>query len=201
MTASVRRAHSASNLSLTLQIYEQILKHPNYSLLFSLKANLDAEQSEPCTICSQKRQKKKKNFLTPPDSQKKMLTLQPWKKPLARKMNRKATKRHIASWVLLAVFLPMMVFSSLHVHSNGQCSEVQCAECVNHMPHSGHFMAQDSPMHSCVLCQFLSLPFLAAAAMVVAICYTPKHTVNTANRCNVCIALRGSVALRAPPFV
>ena len=145
--------------------------------------------------------KKEKNFLTPPDSQKKMLTLQPWKKPLARKMNRKATKRHIASWVLLAVFLPMMVFSSLHVHSNGQCSEVQCAECVNHMPHSGHFMAQDSPMHSCVLCQFLSLPFLAAAAMVVAICYTPKHTVNTANRCNVCIALRGSVALRAPPFV
>ena len=31
------------------------------------------------------------------------------------------TKRHIASWLLLAVFVPMLLLSSVHIHETHDC--------------------------------------------------------------------------------
>ena len=47
------------------------------------------------------------------------------------------TKRHIASWVLLAVFLPMLLLSSFHIHETGETVKTECTDCVHHNCH-GH---------------------------------------------------------------
>lgn len=79
-------------------------------------------------------------------------------------VNAKTTKRTIASWVLLAVFLPMLVFTSLHVHSASYAADETCTECVHHQC-GGHLTQQVQTLHDCVLCQFLSIPVVAAAVV------------------------------------
>lgn len=69
-------------------------------------------------------------------------------------------KRHIASWFLLAVFLPTIIITSLHNHSNDAAGASNHIECVhNHC--GGHMGQQSHTIHNCVLCQFLTLSFIA----------------------------------------
>ena len=71
------------------------------------------------------------------------------------------SKRHIASWLLLAVFVPMLLLSSVHVHEETPMKAV-CDACVHHHCSGNIGLLADS-MHDCVLCQFLTLPKLLAA--------------------------------------
>ena len=72
--------------------------------------------------------------------------------------------RRISAWLLLSVFLPMLLLSSLHVHENAPVSS-GCSECVNHIPHHGHLSLDTIHLDDCVLCQFATLPFLVAATV------------------------------------
>ena len=107
-------------------------------------------------------------------------------------------KRHIASWVLLAVFVPMLFFSSLHIHHQQQTTEETCAECIHHHC-GGHLGQQSASFHPCVLCQFLSLPMLAVAIAMVVSLYKKCKTEHVAWRRSVCVAHIGVIGLRAPP--
>ena len=108
-------------------------------------------------------------------------------------------KRYYSSWVLLAVFLPMLVLSSLHVHPEAHLEEGYCKECVHHLPHAGHFGSQTTCSFDCVLCQFLTLPFLMATAVVL----TAKRIIHIAPLCQVeqgvVAGVGGIVFGRAPP--
>jgi len=109
-------------------------------------------------------------------------------------------KRHIASWVLLAVFLPMLIVSSLHTHQTSQAVDEVCAGCVKHQCH-GHLSQIDTTIHQCVLCHFLTLTFVSAAVAVV-VCYRPKRFGFLAQRRQtVRLACCGVISLRAPPAV
>lgn len=80
------------------------------------------------------------------------------------------TKRRVAVWVLLSVFVPMLVLSSLHVHqSASEAAAVSCSDCANHIAHAGHLSLQTVHSTSCVLCQFVSLPFVLATALTLAV--------------------------------
>ncbi|MCR4583825.1 MAG: hypothetical protein K5764_09805 [Prevotella sp.] len=110
------------------------------------------------------------------------------------------TKRHIASWVLLAVFVPMLILSSVHVHHSASEAATACMECVQHHCH-GH-LGQDAPsMHNCVLCQFLSLTFVAAAFTVVVYYNKVCRTRFSQQPCRPRLQACGSPSLRAPPSV
>ena len=78
------------------------------------------------------------------------------------------TRRHIASWLLLAVFVPMLLLSSVHIHETGEVIETECADCVHHSCH-GHMTVTPHWSHDCVLCQFLTLPMLAAIMLAVTV--------------------------------
>lgn len=108
-------------------------------------------------------------------------------------------KRHIASWVLLAVFVPMVIVASLHIHPQETGFELQCNDCVQHQCH-GHLASQSMSIHDCVLCQFLSLPMLAVAAATLFIYNKVYKKELVASQCILCTAHRGTVSLRAPPF-
>lgn len=108
------------------------------------------------------------------------------------------TKRHIASWVLLAVYLPMLILSSLHVHDTVEYGETTCAECVHHQCH-GHLSQLSDGMHQCVLCQFLTLSYVATASGLL-LCYqTKRKVVYALYRQSICLTDKGFVSLRAPP--
>lgn len=110
------------------------------------------------------------------------------------------TKRHIASWVLLAVYLPMLLVSSLHIHGEADAHETECAECVQHQCH-GHLSQLLDGMHQCVLCQILTLTYVATAASVL-LCYqSQRKAVYARYRQTPCLTYTGFISLRAPPAV
>lgn len=112
-------------------------------------------------------------------------------------MNR---KRHIASWTLLAVFVPMLLLSSLHIHSYNTLAYGTCTECVHHHC-AGHLGQQTPSVHDCVLCQFLSLPMLAVAVATL-ILYNKLRAIAYATVSgSVCLSCCSMAALRGPPAV
>jgi len=92
----------------------------------------------------------------------------------------------------------MLIFSSLHVHEDSAAAETECADCVHHSCH-GHLTQMATWTHDCVLCQFLTLTFVATAAVTLFIFNKVIGSMIDARRCDVCVAYSGIVGLRAPP--
>ena len=114
---------------------------------------------------------------------------------------RHETRRRQASWLLLLVFVPMLVLSSLHIHAYQYAVHTECAECVNHHPHAGHVAAATPSLHDCVLCQFLTLTYLAAT-IVAAVFFLRECIVRRGlRRCQKYVDVSSSASPRAPPFV
>ncbi|MCR4854344.1 MAG: hypothetical protein K5893_12225 [Prevotella sp.] len=109
------------------------------------------------------------------------------------------TKRYIASWVLLAVFVPMLVISSIHIHY-GKAVESSCVECIHHHC-GGHVGQHTASIHNCVLCQFLTLQFLAVAVATVVYYYKKSKILYARHQGTVCLYACGIPTLRAPPSV
>ncbi len=108
-------------------------------------------------------------------------------------------KRHIASWVLLAIFLPMLLVSSIHTHETQQHKEkIECLDCDQHVCHV-HTLFADTSFDECLLCQFLLLTFMSAA--IVAVVYYSTQCKILFAQCRQAIYLVscGVIRLRAPP--
>ena len=100
--------------------------------------------------------------------------------------------------MLLAVFVPMLVLSSLHLHAYQPIADDDCTECVHHHC-GGHLTQQTGSAHDCVLCQFLSLPLLVVALVALkGFCRIIKEQ-QAYQECRICSANRGGLSLRGPP--
>ncbi len=110
------------------------------------------------------------------------------------------TRRHIASWMLLAVFVPMLLLSSVHVHETGETRETECADCVHHNCH-GHLTAMATWAHDCVLCQFLTLSMLGAVLMAVTVYVHVCKKYHAQPLCGCHSACCGTIVTRGPPSV
>ena len=109
-------------------------------------------------------------------------------------------KRTWAARLLLLVFLPILVFSSLHIHDY-VVAQGDCYECANHLHHSGHISLQTASFHDCVLCQFVSLPFLLALTLVVAVAVA-VGTLRLVTSFSLYLSAASSIhAPRAPPVI
>ena len=108
-------------------------------------------------------------------------------------------KRQIAAFVMLAVFLPIILLSSLHVHESAESSEAAtCVDCLhNHC--GGHLTQTTVHMDDCVLCQFLTLPMLAAIAVVVSVVLNKGVRLYASNSGRIATMACGVVSLRGPP--
>ena len=109
-------------------------------------------------------------------------------------------KRQIASLVLLAVFLPMLILSSVHVHDSSSLFEETCHECVHHHCH-GHLGELTTTLHACVLCQFLTLSFVATGFLTVVYYKKVYRILYAQHQCEIHTDACGIPLLRAPPFV
>ena len=73
-------------------------------------------------------------------------------------------QRRMAARFLLLVFATMLLLASVHRHE-AEASSALCEECVHHLPHGGHLQASPTGVDNCVLCQFLSLSYVASLAV------------------------------------
>jgi hypothetical protein len=108
-------------------------------------------------------------------------------------------RRQIFAQILLAVFIPMLIATSLHRHQTGAMEEGSCVECIHHVPHGGHFTSHSLSVDDCLLCQFSTLPYLLPALLAFTFYFFTRkvscHTVpsSAVARQTPCIMLR------APP--
>ena len=108
-------------------------------------------------------------------------------------------KRYISAWVLLAVFVPMVLLSSLHTHDLESVAQDDCKECVAHHCH-GHFVELTTTLHACVLCQFQTFSFVAAAVFAVVLFHQLTKELIAQRQRDVHLDVCGIPLLRAPPF-
>jgi len=90
----------------------------------------------------------------------------------------------------------MLVLSSLHVH---EIREIADTECV-HDHCSGHLMQMTTHMHECVLCQFLTLPVLAAVVIAVTVFFDVCKNCYAPSSCGYLTACCGIIVTRGPPM-
>ena len=113
---------------------------------------------------------------------------------------RNSHKRQTAAWMLMAVFIPMLFLASLHRHMpTEQSQEEVCYACLHHIHHDAHLNTTVHHAGDCVLCHFLSLPFLATAVLAIATPYYIILTATTAPNSVLSSFRHGVPTLRGPP--
>ena len=113
---------------------------------------------------------------------------------------KKVKKRRIwVAWMLLTVFMSMLLMSSLHHHESISETNTECYECQHHVHHSGHFTTTSTSVDNCVLCQFLTLPFIAATTLVVALLIKSIHSKETSLEVSLLSTFVGKISERGPP--
>ena len=113
-------------------------------------------------------------------------------------MKRMERRRIWMSRILLAVFVPMLLFSVLHIHTEGAEMNDACSECIHHVRHS-HLSSADFCIDQCVLCQFLTLPFIVAGLMILGITLVVRLKRWQGIRFHHPASTAGYISLRAPP--
>jgi len=108
-------------------------------------------------------------------------------------------KERISAWILLSVFIPMVLLSSLHVHPelalDGDC----CHECISHVVHNGHITA---PKHTvdCPLCAFQSNLYQGEQEVDVRPPHQLTGVIISLTFCPVMVGNQDVRHGRAPPF-
>lgn len=110
-------------------------------------------------------------------------------------------KRVLFSRLMLAVFLPMLLLSALHIHSGLYAEGDSCTECVKHIPHAGHLSINANHHDDCVLCQFMSLSFEEAVAVALTPAPARHDVVFTLSHQQLLTAVGRISVPRAPPVV
>ena len=104
------------------------------------------------------------------------------------------------SRILLAVFVPMLMLSVLHIHAEGFGDDTGCNECMHHVRHS-HLSTADFCIGQCVLCQFQTLPFIVASLTTVTIFLTVHCLSVTSVHHSIPVRTAAVTSLRAPPIL
>ncbi len=110
-------------------------------------------------------------------------------------------KRQLSAWVQLMIIVPMLFLSFFHVHGSVREAEGSCYQCVHHQPHNGHLTTAELPIHDCLLCQFVSTPYLAVATLVLIAPVVCKFSVAISGSSVLAGLAWDTISPRAPPFL
>ena len=103
-----------------------------------------------------------------------------------------------SAWLMLVVYLSMTLLAGLHTH---QYTVDDCADCKHYVHHSGHITALSDNAHECVLCQFFSLVYIAAAIVsAIVVAFSVGKLVNTPFQPTAVLASNNH-STRAPPLL
>lgn len=103
------------------------------------------------------------------------------------------------SWVLLLVYIPMVLLSSVHVHFEWDENGEPCLECLQHTVHDGHISAVKAHV-DCPLCAFQNNVYQAAEDQQPSFNQTPiRLTIESAFPA-LALGFTTRQNTRAPPF-
>ena len=108
-------------------------------------------------------------------------------------------KAYFSAWVLLAVFLPTVLLSSIHVHPELLMDGEPCHECIEHTVHNSHIAAIKSTI-DCPLCAFQSSVFLVEQEYGLGISQTVTRMTIDIIAPSVTLGVTGLQPGRAPPY-
>lgn len=108
-------------------------------------------------------------------------------------------KSYWSAWVLLSVFIPMVLLSSLHVHPELFTGDIPCHECIDHTVHNGHITTVKATV-DCPLCAFQSSVYDGGKETTLHIYRQVSHVVIECAVPTVTIGIHGITPGRAPPF-
>lgn len=77
------------------------------------------------------------------------------------------TIRHIAPFVLLAAYMPLLVTLSFHTHDNPHPAESKCPDCAHHVTHRAHLAEAVMMAHNCIYCQLTSTSYLGTEPLTL----------------------------------
>lgn len=111
-------------------------------------------------------------------------------------------KQRLFAWMILSVYLPMVLFASLHVHSINDFSRaVDCDQCHTAVHHSGHITASIHHIDECLSCRFLGtqidVPHTVATLVVKQVAVHLEFFLAS----EPVVRVVAQPSLRAPPFV
>ena len=75
--------------------------------------------------------------------------------------------RHIAPYILLAAYMPLLVTLSFHTHTDEHSADFECVECLHHIHHKAHLAESVSMAHDCVYCQLASTSYIGSESFVL----------------------------------
>jgi len=101
--------------------------------------------------------------------------------------------------VLLLVMILSLGIRVLHVHHYVEGLEIVCQDCEQHVYHSGHLTAAQDSGGDCVLCQWLTVPFVGEETRDYQISFTSRLARYGLTLLEGCPCLVQHISLRAPP--
>lgn len=101
--------------------------------------------------------------------------------------------------ILLLVMIMSLGIRILHVHHYVERVSVECQDCRQHIYHSGHIMAASDSEGDCVLCQWLTVPFVGEEAGDYQISFTSRIARFGLTILEGYPCLVQQISLRAPP--
>lgn len=109
-------------------------------------------------------------------------------------------KQGLFAWILLSVYVPMVLFASLHVHSPINISKaIDCVQCHTAVHHSGHITTSNHHIDECLSCRFLSTQI----DVPLTVCSLVVKQVTTHLECFLAgdpvVRVVAQPSLRAPP--
>ena len=112
---------------------------------------------------------------------------------------RKKRQRLHAAWLLLMLYVPLLIATSLHMHTEVADDPV-CEECLHHVCHESHFSQVGFSVDDCLFCQLSSLPIMLPTVLV----FTPLMNFALKQKGHpvafVSARSYSSIPPRAPPY-
>ena len=99
----------------------------------------------------------------------------------------------LSAWLLLWVFVPMVVLSSVHVHHETIDAHDDCRQCAGHIEEAHHHD------HDCLYCDFLGQSYLVQDEGQQVALFPAAECISVPTQSVVKQLHHGVAQLRAPP--
>ena len=107
--------------------------------------------------------------------------------------------RHIAPYILLAAYMPLLVALTFHTHSEEQ-PLTECSECAHHIHHRAHFDEAITLAHDCVYCQLTSSSYYSSESVSLPLRSDNVVTIANAVSSDIVPVSPQSASPRGPPL-
>jgi hypothetical protein len=111
-----------------------------------------------------------------------------------------SNKRRLASFILLSVFVPMIILTSVHIHKPVTSDAEVCRLCLLHIQHPNHFQQHSAAFSQCLLCQLSSLPYVEPACIDLIAFTSFVSSVPDSFSREPSSTVKGVKSTRAPPY-